>query len=166
MYHSAYIGLGSNLDEPAQQVLKAIERINSHGQIELKAQSSLYKTEPFGQIEQDWFINAVIEVRTSLPPHALLKVLLETEKSMGRVRKEKWGPRTIDLDLLLYEDLVVQEENLTLPHPGIPERGFVLVPLDEIARDRVHPKLNQTIGTLRSLWTGTPHVTPLQSSRE
>ena len=112
------------------------------------AVSSFYKTEPVGGVEQDWFVNAAAEIETSLTPRELLNKLLYIEKNLGRVRDEKWGPRVIDLDILLYDDLVMNEEGLSIPHPYLHERGFVLVPLAEIAPKVIHPKFKKSISEL------------------
>ena len=110
--------------------------------------SSIYKTEPVGGVEQDCFVNAVAEVQTSLTPRELLNKLLYIEKNLGRVRDVRWGPRVIDLDILLYDDLVMDEEGLSIPHPYLHKRGFVLVPLAEIAPKVIHPKLKKGMSEL------------------
>lgn len=106
--------------------------------------SGFYRTQPVGYTEQDWFVNAAALLKTSLTPGELLKALLDIEQRMGRVRTIKWGPRIIDLDLLFYQDKVIDEEDLTTPHPFMSERRFVLIPLADVAPDWVHPLLNQT----------------------
>ncbi len=143
---SVYIGLGSNLDNPVNQVLLAMESIGQHPAINLIARSSLYQTQPVGFIEQPDFINAVVHIETSLTPPDLLLELLKIEQQQGRKRMIRFGPRTLDLDILLYEDLVIQSETLTIPHPQMHERGFVLHPLFEIA-----PDLRLLQGDLRNL---------------
>ncbi|MBM2838815.1 MAG: 2-amino-4-hydroxy-6-hydroxymethyldihydropteridine pyrophosphokinase [Deltaproteobacteria bacterium] len=127
---------------------KAIEELGKVPGNKVVAVSSIYKTEPVGGIEQDWFVNAVAEVETSLTPRELLNKLLYIEKNLGRVRDVKWGPRVIDLDILLYDDLVMDEEGLSIPHPYLHERGFILVPLAEIAPKVIHPKLKKGISEL------------------
>lgn len=112
------------------------------------AVSSFYKTEPVGGIEQNWFVNAVAELETTLSPRELLNTLLDIEKSLGRIRGVKWGPRVIDLDILLYDNLVMDEEGLSIPHPYLHERGFVLVPLVEIAPKVMHPKFKKYMSEL------------------
>jgi 2-amino-4-hydroxy-6-hydroxymethyldihydropteridine diphosphokinase len=145
---TAYIAIGSNMDSPVENCSEAANLINNHPAISVTSQSSLYKTEPFGKSDQDWFVNSVVEVTTHLSPELLFKACLAIEKKMGRIRGEKWGPRIIDLDILFYNDCVFKERDLEVPHPGIAERSFVLVPMNEIAPDFVHPKLKKTIETL------------------
>ena len=145
MPHTTYIGIGSNLGAPEKNCTDAIEKLATHPDLSLKARSPFYKTCPVGPIEQEWFINAALKVQTRLNPHDLLGILLNTEKEMGRVRKEKWGPRLIDLDLLFYDDLVLNSQGLILPHPEIPNRRFVLAPLCDIAEDLLHPTLKKTV---------------------
>ncbi|TDA70728.1 MAG: 2-amino-4-hydroxy-6-hydroxymethyldihydropteridine diphosphokinase [Clostridia bacterium] len=127
----AYISIGSNLGDRAENCRRAMAAIQDHS-LQVTKASRLYLTEPVGGIEQPWFANQVVEVRTTLAPRELLARLLAVEHEMGRVRQERWGPRIIDLDLLLYGDRVVQEPDLILPHPRLGERAFVLVPLAEI----------------------------------
>lgn len=110
--------------------------------------SPLYRTEPLGIREQDWFVNAVAEIRTALPPRELLSALLHIENRMGRVRARRWGPRVIDLDLLLYGQSVIEEPGLTVPHPELHKRRFVLVPLNEIAPYAVHPVFGISVKSL------------------
>ena len=145
MPHTVYIGIGSNLESPAKNCLKAVEHLYAHPDIKRVAQSSLYQSEPFGITNQDWFVNSVTQVTTPLSPEELLRVCLSIEQTMGRTRTGKWGPRIIDLDILFYDDLILKQEGLEVPHPGIAERSFVLVPMNEIASDFVHPKLKKTI---------------------
>lgn len=128
-----YIALGSNLENPKQQILTAISEIENLKDIELKKRSSLYQTKAVGPGVQPDFINAVIEVETTLPPYELLQQLLLIEQSHGRIRTVKWGPRTLDLDILIYDGVRITTEILTVPHPRMLERAFVLVPLFEIA---------------------------------
>jgi 2-amino-4-hydroxy-6-hydroxymethyldihydropteridine diphosphokinase len=135
--HSAFIALGSNLQDPKQQVEKALQVISASPEISLIRASSLYKTAPVGYDNQDDFINAVAEIKTSLQPLALLQTLLSIESSFGRERPFPNAPRILDLDLLLYDDITMNSEALILPHPRMHERGFVMIPLAEIA-----PKIN------------------------
>ncbi len=148
MPHTAYIGIGSNLDSPAKNCLMADRRLREHPGITVVARSSLYQSEPFGKTDQDWFVNSAAQIKTSLSPEELLEACLTIEREMGRTRNEKWGPRIIDLDILFYDDLIIQQEGLEIPHPGIPERSFVLAPMNEIAPDFIHPRLKKTIVTL------------------
>ena len=138
MSHIAYIGIGSNMDNPLEKCGKAMDRLADHPHI----------SEPVGLLDQDWFINAVMETRTSLDPASLLEALLQIEQQMGRVRREKWGPRLIDLDLLFYDDQIVETADLKIPHPEIPRRKFILAPMDEIAGGYVHPVLKKSIREL------------------
>lgn len=116
--------------------------------IEIVQVSSYYATPPVGVEEQPWFVNAVIQLRTRLTPEALLETLLEIEEAMGRVRRQHWGPRLIDLDLLLYDNIIMETPTLTLPHPEMHRRGFVLIPLAEIAPQAWHPRQRQTVAAL------------------
>lgn len=113
--------------------------------------SPFYESDPVGYLEQEKFINAVIEIQTSLNPADLLKTLLEAEDSMGRKREIRWGPRVIDLDLLLYNDLILKEDDLIIPHPRMHERMFVLRPLSDIFPGFIHPELQKGIGELVGL---------------
>ncbi|MBN8963250.1 MAG: 2-amino-4-hydroxy-6-hydroxymethyldihydropteridine diphosphokinase [Rhizobiales bacterium] len=131
------IALGGNIGDVRATFPKAISNILGMAQATLLARSSDYRTPPWGEEAQDPFINACVEVETSLDPHALLFTLQKIEKRFGRVRDQRWGPRTLDLDLLAYDDAVINQPDLTLPHPRLFERAFVLVPLAEIAPDRV-----------------------------
>ena len=135
----AYVALGSNLHQPKAQVLQAFQDLDSLPQTRLIARSSLYLSAPVGYMDQPAFINAVVEIETSLAPHALLDALLELEHQCGRVREVLNGPRTLDLDVLLYDELQCHEHGLTLPHPRMHERAFVLMPLHEIAPSCVIP---------------------------
>lgn len=134
-----YIGLGSNLEQPQQQILTAINDIQTIAGLELVARSSLYHSPPMGPQDQPDYINAVVAVETALAPLELLDALQQIEQSHGRVRKRHWGERTLDLDILLVDDKVIEEPRLTVPHPGIAERAFVAYPLAEIAPDLIVP---------------------------
>lgn len=143
----AYIGIGSNLGNRRYNCLKAIEMLKKSG-LAVHKVSSLYETEPWGLKEQPRFINMAVEIGTDLPPAKLLDLIKTIEKRMGRKKTERWGPRRIDLDILLYDDLSVQDDNLNIPHPLMHERTFVLEPLSEIAPEKVHPLLLKTVSAL------------------
>lgn len=131
-----FIGIGSNLDSPIEQVTRAIDELGRVVASRLIARSSLYASSPMGPSEQPDYINAVAQLRTGLAPLPLLDELLAIEGAHGRVRgTERWGPRTLDLDLLLYGDWRIDSERLTVPHPGLHEREFVLYPLQELMGD-------------------------------
>ena len=135
----AFVGLGSNLDEPAERCREAVERLALVEGIRVLRASSLYRTEPVGQREQPWFVNAVVEIRTTLPPFALLAALQRIEKGMGRREGPRWGPRRVDLDILLYGQEVVGGKGLVIPHREMHRRRFVLAPLCELASYVIHP---------------------------
>jgi 2-amino-4-hydroxy-6-hydroxymethyldihydropteridine diphosphokinase len=129
----AYIGLGSNLDEPEQQIERALQALARIERTQLIRTSRRYRTAPWGIADQPAFVNAVAEISTSLPPRDLLDALLAIERAQGRHRDgARWGPRTLDLDLLIYADLQIEWPGLVLPHPRIAERAFVLVPLADL----------------------------------
>jgi 2-amino-4-hydroxy-6-hydroxymethyldihydropteridine diphosphokinase len=135
----AFIGIGSNMDDPADRCRDAFRCLGAVQGIRLLRTSSLYRTEPVGPRDQPWFINAVVEIRTGLRPSALFAALKGIERQMGRIEGPRWGPRVMDLDLLLYGQEVVAEEGLVIPHPEMHRRRFVLEPLCEIASYVVHP---------------------------
>ena len=136
---SALIALGGNVGDVRVTFKKAIANICGMAQAALVARSSDYSTPPWGEEDQARFINACIEIETSLDPHALLFVLHKVEQKFGRdrAREQRWGPRTLDLDLIAYDDVAIDKPELILPHPRLFERAFVMVPLAEIAPDRV-----------------------------
>ena len=134
-----FLALGSNLGNRSENLKNAIDALNSHAGIRVVRKSSFYETEPVGGPDQGRFLNAVVEVQTTLEPEDLLTTALSIENSLGRVRREHWGPRTIDIDILTLEDLVYVSPTLSIPHPLMHERGFVLRPLLEIAPDFKHP---------------------------
>lgn len=149
---TAYLGLGSNLGDRAANLREALRRIAETAG-EVVRVSAFYETEPMELTAQPWFLNAVAELRTALGPRQLLSTLLEIETSMGRVRIQDKGPRLIDLDILLFGQTVLNRPGLTLPHPALPQRRFVLAPLSEIAPNLIHPVLQRTI---RELWEKLP----------
>ncbi|TAJ92494.1 MAG: 2-amino-4-hydroxy-6-hydroxymethyldihydropteridine diphosphokinase [Gammaproteobacteria bacterium] len=129
----AWIGLGSNLADPQAQVRSGIEALAHLPGSAIRAQSSLYRSKPLGNLAQPDYINAVVSIETALPPFELLHALQTIERDHGRDRSgSRWSPRTLDLDLLLYGDSQILSDELTIPHPGIPQRNFVLCPLLEI----------------------------------
>lgn len=136
---TAGIGIGANLGDPEAAVRAAIARLGALPRTRFVRASRPIRTEPYGVTDQPEFVNAVAIVETELSPRELLEALLEDERRAGRVRRERWGPRVLDLDLLWYGELVIDEPGLTLPHPGIAERTFVLEPLAEIASEWSHP---------------------------
>ncbi|MCG5500183.1 2-amino-4-hydroxy-6-hydroxymethyldihydropteridine diphosphokinase [Ectothiorhodospira lacustris] len=145
----AYIGIGANLETPRVRVLEALEALAGLPHTRLLRQSSLYRSPPMGPVDQPDYINAVAELETRLAPAALLQALLELERRHGRVRDgERWGPRTLDLDILLYGDRIIDEPHLTVPHSGMQARAFVLYPLAEIAPDLWIPDLGALEGLL------------------
>ncbi len=136
---SVYLGLGSNLGNPRQLCERAIELLGRHPDVDLTACSSYYRTEPFGYSQQPWFTNATVRIDTTLSPDDLLSFCQSIENLLGRVRTTRWGPRTMDIDVLLYDDLIFISKELEIPHPRMHERRFVLEPLLEIARGVMHP---------------------------
>lgn len=127
-----YVGLGSNLGDREANIQQALEKLASHPQIVVLRTSPLYETAPVGMTDQGWFLDAVAELATNLGPRELLEELLRTEAALGRVRTVRWGPRTIDLDLLLYQDQRLDEPGLEVPHPRLEERIFVIKPLADL----------------------------------
>lgn len=146
----AYIGIGSNLGSAITNCRQAIALLNEHPKIKVISRSSFYETEPVGPQDQNWFINAVVEIKTDLEPLSLLDALLAIEVEMGRIREEKWGPRIIDLDILLYGNLTLNNSRLEIPHPEMIYRRFVLAPLAELTPNSIHPTVKKSIQQLLS----------------
>lgn len=140
-----YLGLGSNLGDKLEFITKAIKQISRLKNVEITRTSSMITTAPYGKTDQPDFLNCVIKLETDLKPEDLLKKCLHIENQLGRIRKEKWGPRTIDIDILLYEDNIINSELLVLPHPQLHKREFVLTSLNELCPNLVHPILNKKI---------------------
>jgi len=146
---TAYIGIGSNIGDRESNVLRAVKMMEAEG-IRPVRLSSLIETEPWGVTDQPPYINAAAEVETRLQPMELLLALRDIQKRMGRFfDATRWGPRVIDLDILFYDDLTIKESGLSIPHPLIAERAFVLDPLNEIAPDLVHPQTGKTVAKMR-----------------
>lgn len=135
----SYLGIGSNLGDPVQNCREALRRLSFLKSSEVLRRSSLYRTEPVGMESQGWFVNGAVEVRTTLTALQLLKALQWVERSMGRERTVRWGPRVIDIDILLHGQGIVNTEALVVPHPEMHRRRFVLEPMNEIAPYVIHP---------------------------
>jgi len=156
---TAYLGLGANLGDPAA-TLSAVRRIFARTSgLEVSGASALYRTEPVaGPPGQPDYLNAVLQVRTVLGPRQLLELCRDLESRFGRRRQVRWGARTLDLDILLYDDLHLEEPDLTIPHPRLHLRRFVLEPLCELAPERVHPELGRSFRRLLAELPGTARV--------
>lgn len=147
MMKKIYLGLGSNLGDRGANVQSALEQLERWG-VKVVRSSSLYETEPFGNTDQDWFLNMVAQCETEKSPEDVLFAIAAIEKALKRERKEKWGPRTIDIDILMYGEQVVDKKGLKVPHPGMAERKFVLLPFSEVDGDVVHPVLKKSVRQL------------------
>lgn len=147
--HTAYIAVGSNLGDRVQGCRLGVEILTSAGDIVLTGHSGYYFSEPVGFSEQPWFVNAVFSVKTGLDPFGLLDRMRQTESGAGRKRGGiRFGPRVLDLDLIFYDDRVIRSRKLTVPHPRMHLRSFVLIPLCDLDPDMVHPVLGRTVGEL------------------
>ena len=144
----SYIGIGSNIGDKLSNCLKAIELIRGIPGCRIIAQSDFYRTEPVGVEGQEWYLNGVISLSTSISARELLQSLLDIETGMGRKRKGKWDPRIIDLDILLFGDDAINEEGLIIPHPRMHVRRFVMEPLVRLAPDLIHPVLGKSMAGL------------------
>lgn len=144
-WHKAYISLGSNMGDKEKNLKEAIENLRNKKYINITKKSSIIDTEPWGYEDQESFKNCVIEIKTLLNPKELMSTLLEIEKDMKRERIIKWGPRIIDLDIILFDDIVTEDDYVTIPHPRMEEREFVLKPLSEIAPNTIHPLTKKRI---------------------
>ena len=147
--HRAFISIGSNLGDKLDNCLRGIDALTAAGDIRIRRRSAMYRTEPVDFKDQDWFVNCVILVETGLDPLGLLERLQSVQRQAGRpVERLRFGPRVLDLDLLLYDGVILEDPRLTLPHPRLHRRRFVLKPLCDIDPDTVHPVLNQTAQAL------------------
>jgi 2-amino-4-hydroxy-6-hydroxymethyldihydropteridine diphosphokinase len=147
MPRPVYLSLGSNVGDREAQLRAAQARLSAVGRVVVA--SSFYETEPVEFTEQPWFLNFVLALETSKTPQQLMTAILRIEEEMGRRRTQKKGPRSIDIDILLFDDIIMDSTNLTIPHPALQQRRFVLEPMAEIAPEVVHPSLKKTIRELR-----------------
>ncbi|WP_010279305.1 2-amino-4-hydroxy-6-hydroxymethyldihydropteridine diphosphokinase [Paenibacillus senegalensis] len=142
---TAYIALGSNLGERERYLLEALRRLQHHEHIRVSRCSSIYETDPVGIVDQGPFLNMAAKLETTLTPMELLEWMMQVEAELGRVRNVRWGPRTIDLDMLLYEKAELNTDKLTLPHPRMHERAFVLIPLADIIEESDYPEWRELL---------------------
>lgn len=143
----AYLSIGSNLGDRVSNIQQAVSLLKADNNIEILDSSSFYETEPWGGVSKKWYVNAAIKIETIFSPIELLRILQNVEAVLGRCRDEEvhWGDRILDIDILFYDDLIFQNELLTLPHKHLHKRAYVLVPLLEIEPDFIHPVINKTI---------------------
>lgn len=146
---NVYLGLGSNLGDREENLEKAIDALDDFDEINVTNRSRVFETEPYGKTDQPEFMNMCVEIKTRMSPLSLLETVLGIEHSLGRVREEVWGPRIIDIDILLYEDLELELDDLSIPHKEMHKRSFVLEPLAEIAPHMKHPTLDKTVLELK-----------------
>jgi len=161
MKNDVYVGLGSNLGDKIKYCNDAVEEISRYKGNVIGGRSSFYRTEPWGREDQDWFINCVVKLQTPLGVAALLDFLQNIEIINERIRGDKWFPRTIDLDILFFNNEVINRPEIHIPHPLIQERKFVLIPLNEICPQMVHPVLNQSVKELLEKTTDNKEVIKL-----
>jgi 2-amino-4-hydroxy-6-hydroxymethyldihydropteridine diphosphokinase len=146
--HQVYVGIGSNVGDRKQNFLEALDRLTKLPDTKMIKESSLYESEPLGDAKE-WYVNGAIQIETRFKPETLLLKFKNIERAMGRKKvKKRWGSRIIDLDILLYDSLLLKKKNLRIPHPEMQNRRFVLVPLSEIAPQVIHPELGVTISEL------------------
>ncbi len=159
--HPVFIGIGSNVGDAVDNCIKAVKEIGLMKCNRIMAVSSLYRAEPIDYIKQDWFVNCVVKIETDLTPYSLLSDLQDVEKRLGRKRDIRHGPRIIDLDILIFNSLIIDDDKLKIPHPRMHERRFVLEPLSEIDENLIHPIIKKSIRILlNELGTGQ-RVEPL-----
>ena len=144
--HTTYLGFGSNIGERRHNLRAAVDALAP--QVRVLAESSVYETPPWGDVDQPAFLNMVLQAETELSPTELLEHIRRIEADLGRQQTYHWGPRRIDIDILLYEDLIIDTPELVIPHPRLHQRGFVLLPLETIAGEVVHPALGLTVREL------------------
>ena len=147
-WHTAYLSIGSNMGDKEKYLNDGIEYLRTDESVRVLSVSEFIETKPYGKTDQDDFLNGAVKLETLRTPHELLELLHEAEEAAGRVRKEKWGPRTLDMDILLYDRIRLNDEDLVIPHPDMVNREFVLAPLYEIAPDAYHPVLRKTVSQL------------------
>lgn len=161
--HRVYLSVGSNLGDKEANCRKALAELHKRGIATVTQESGYYRTDPMDYLDQDWFVNAVAEIETSLDPESLLEQLQSVQSDLGTTHKDvRFGPRIIDLDILLYDDEIIQTPELIVPHERMHERAFVLVPLCDIAPGVNHPVLNLTMAELLSDLPDNQGIYPLQ----
>ncbi len=149
-WHTVYVSIGSNMGEREAHLQAAVQTLDARVETSVERISKFMETEPYGYLEQDKFLNGMLELKTLLTPEELLSVIHEIEEEAGRERSVRWGPRVLDLDIIMYDALVLDTEQLVIPHVDMQNRDFVLIPLMEIAPALRHPVLNKTVGQLRN----------------
>jgi 2-amino-4-hydroxy-6-hydroxymethyldihydropteridine diphosphokinase len=163
--NTAFLGLGSNLGNRLAFLRGGRDALVSRHEVELVLAAGVYETEAVGgPPDNPQFLNTVLQIQTSLDPYQLLQACLHIEEEFGRTRPVRWAPRTLDIDILFYADQIIHEEHLTIPHPRLQERPFVLAPLFEIAPDFKHPLLDQTIAALAAGSVGIAELAPVRAS--
>lgn len=159
--HPVFIGIGSNVGDTVDNCIKAVKEIGLMKCNRMVAVSSLYRAEPIDYIKQDWFVNCVVKIETDLTPYSLLSDLQDVEKRLGRKRDIRHGPRIIDLDILIFNSLIIDDDKLKIPHPRMHERRFVLEPLSEIDENLIHPIIKKSVKMLLNELGREQKVEPL-----